>query len=186
MKNFRVRKKMNDVKFTKPGTAELKGWKVIVSATDNEDIVYVFWDVPLNYKDGDKVRKPAPGFVYTSCLTNLKFADPQPEPQKEPELFEAPRDVEQNLDTTIFPEDHRQSNPGLHMLYTKWAIPHLVELDKAITTFGNFSNLNMLGVVQALFAERKKLVTENAAYAEADEILKSIRKRGGISAEEVS
>jgi hypothetical protein len=56
----------------------------------------------------------------------------------------------------------------------------LVEIDKAIDTFNGFSNLNMLGVLDALFTERKKLVTENAAYAEADEILKTIRKHGGL------
>lgn len=86
----------------------------------------------------------------------------------------APVEVEVNMYTTVFPKDHRQTNPGLHMLYTKTAVVHLVEIDKAIRTFGNFANLNMLDIQSALFTERKKLVTENAAYAEADEILKSI------------
>ena len=88
-------------------------------------------------------------------------------------------DSERNLDTMTFPEDYRKSNPGLHMLYTKWAIPHLVEIDKAIHKFDSFSNLNMLGVTIALFKEREKLVKENAAYAEADAILKTIQKHGG-------
>lgn len=89
-------------------------------------------------------------------------------------------EVEPNLDTMTFAQDHRKINPGLHMLYTKLAVPHLVEIDKAIRTFNNFNNLNMLGMLDALFTERKKLVTENAAYAEADDILKTIRKHGGV------
>lgn len=91
----------------------------------------------------------------------------------------AVEDSERHLDTMTFPEDYRKSNPGLHMLYTKWAIPHLVEIDKAIHKFDSFSNLNMLGVTIALFKEREKLVKENAAYAEADAILKTIQKHGG-------
>lgn len=92
-------------------------------------------------------------------------------------------DNEPNLDLMKFSEDYRESNPKLHMLYTKWAIPHLVEIDKALRKFDSFSNLNMLGVTIALFKEREKLVKENAAYAEADAILKTIQKCGGYPQE---
>lgn len=84
-----------------------------------------------------------------------------------------------DIDVKVFPNDHRKTNAALHMLYTKWAVRHLVEIDKALKTFYDFSNMNMLGVTEALRNERKKLTTENAAYAEADDILQSIFKQQG-------
>lgn len=83
---------------------------------------------------------------------------------KEKEVFE----------TMTFKEDFRNSNPGLHHLYVTWFIKHLHVLDKAIKEIDNLSSTSMVSVQLALYNERKKLVEENAAYYEANEILKSI------------
>lgn len=174
----------------KRGKAELDGWEVLVNGTENKDIAFVFFERRLDGSGpGAGQRRPSPGFVYTEALINLQFSPPEEkEMTKTEKVVEASvteadpvafKDPEINLDTMTFPQDHRKSNPGLHMLYTKWAIPHLVEIDKAIRRFDGFSNLNMMGVMDALFTERKKLVEENAAYAEADAILKTIQKHGG-------
>lgn len=86
-----------------------------------------------------------------------------------------------DIDVMVFANDYRKTNAGLHMLYTKCAVKHLVEIDKAIKSFCNFSNINMLGPIEALVSERRKLTTDNAAYAEADDILESINKQKGSS-----
>lgn len=73
-------------------------------------------------------------------------------------------------------EDWRTKNPALHMLYVKTATQHLTSIDKTIRRFSRYSNLNMLDVICALENERKKLIEENTAYADADEILQLIAK----------
>lgn len=73
-----------------------------------------------------------------------------------------------------FKYDHRMSNPGLHILYTKWACKHLHTIRKQIMELNGFSNVNMIAVSNALVREYQRLVRENAAYADAHEILESM------------
>lgn len=75
-----------------------------------------------------------------------------------------------------FIKDQRETNPRLHMLYTKWAVEHLVVIDEFHRKLHNFANMNMLDLCEVIGNEREKLTTENAAYAEADEIIKLIEK----------
>lgn len=74
-----------------------------------------------------------------------------------------------------YDKDHRESNPGLHLLYVKWAVLHLKEIDNCMEKLLKFSNINLHDVVQAMHLEREKLITENAAYADANEILLSLQ-----------
>lgn len=77
-----------------------------------------------------------------------------------------------------FKDDLRKINPDLHMLYTKWGVKHLHMIDKMLKSLGGTSNLNiMFGPYAALKGARAKLVKNNAAYADADEILKSLSKK---------
>lgn len=82
-----------------------------------------------------------------------------------------------SLNLDIYPDDWRKDKPALHMLYTKSAVKHLVEMEKAIRTFDGFGSLNMRDVTMALIKERDRLVNNNAAYAEAQEILSSINEK---------
>lgn len=85
-------------------------------------------------------------------------------------------DEQSLLDTGhVFESDFRKENPSLHLLYTVTAVPHLRAIDRALQTFWEFSNLNMHGPAEALQKERNLLLTTNAAYCQADEILKSIK-----------
>jgi hypothetical protein len=86
----------------------------------------------------------------------------------------SPLTKEENIEVKTFKSDFRNSNPKLHLLYTKWAIQHLSEIDKMLKKLFGFSNINMLDVGWALKEQVVKLINENAAYAEAQEILDSI------------
>ncbi len=70
-----------------------------------------------------------------------------------------------------FTEDWRETKPGLHMLYVKWGVTHLQAIDKCVKKLSAFSNGNLNDAICALAKERHKLVTTNAAYADADELL---------------
>lgn len=72
----------------------------------------------------------------------------------------------------LFERDERKTNPGLHRLYVEWAVKHLAVFEKAIQAFSTQSNLNALDGPAALFTERDKLIQTNAAYAEADKLIK--------------
>jgi hypothetical protein len=74
-----------------------------------------------------------------------------------------------------FTEDRRTDNPGLHLLYVKWAIMHLRSIDNALKDLERHSNLNLLDIMQAMHVERQKLVDTNAAYADAQEIITAYR-----------
>ncbi len=74
----------------------------------------------------------------------------------------------------VFKEDLRKQNPALHLLYVKWAVKHLVLLEECTEKLFGVSNLNMLRPAVALQRERAKLIRENAAYFDADEILQEI------------
>ena len=73
-----------------------------------------------------------------------------------------------------FEEDQRKTNPGLHLIYTKWACRHLTILDRMIQELNDCANINMDDPCLALANARAHLVNTNAAYADADEILKLI------------
>ena len=72
-------------------------------------------------------------------------------------------------------ESYRDSDPGLHYLYVRSAIKHLIAIDQVIQRLWDFSNMNLLDSCDALMKERKHLLDTKAAYAEADEWLKEIR-----------
>jgi hypothetical protein len=74
----------------------------------------------------------------------------------------------------VFKEDYRGTNPGLHFFYFTSAIQHLREVDKAIATLSEMANGNLLDLTQSMFRERRKLVHSNAAYAEADILLRQL------------
>lgn len=75
-------------------------------------------------------------------------------------------------------EDHSKSNPGLHLHYIKTAVRHLIIIDKSLAAFSGCANLNMHGPYDALWGARQQLIAENMAYAEADEILKIVARKG--------
>jgi len=74
-----------------------------------------------------------------------------------------------------FKEDQRKENPGLHLLYTKRAITHLAQIEEIQKKLSSFSNTNMIDISLSVERERQKLIKNNAAYADANEILDSIR-----------
>lgn len=80
-------------------------------------------------------------------------------------------------ETTPHVRDYRDSNPKLHLLYVKWAVEHLSTIDKMAKKLFKFSNTNMYEVGSGLVEAAKKLCRENTAYADADEILRSIDKK---------
>lgn len=95
-------------------------------------------------------------------------------------IVDEPQDAIKNiliskLDNGIFAEDHRKTKPGLHLFYTKNAVIHLMEIEKTIKTFCDFADFNMLNIVDVLIQARQQLIDNKAAYAEANDILDSIR-----------
>ena len=80
------------------------------------------------------------------------------------------RDKDRNMN------DISKENPKLHMLYTKWACEHLTLINKMIRRLGDCDNINMLGPQEALMKEKRKLIKNDKAYADANEIIKSIKK----------
>jgi predicted RNA-binding protein with PIN domain len=79
----------------------------------------------------------------------------------------------------VFTEDRRGDKMSLHLLYTKQAITHLRMIDNTLRKLHEFANTNMIGVASALAEQRDLLVNGNAAYAEADKILKSLGLSSG-------
>jgi hypothetical protein len=79
--------------------------------------------------------------------------------------------------TPKFKQDWRKAKPALHLLYTKWAVGNLVAIDRALKKLADTHNISMFGAIFALKKERAKLVAEDAAYADANEILQ-IAKTG--------
>jgi len=68
-------------------------------------------------------------------------------------------------------ETLRETNPGLHALYVRWAIKHLLSIRKCINELSSHSNCNMMDSISALYKEYNKLTKNNAAYEEAHEII---------------
>jgi hypothetical protein len=75
-----------------------------------------------------------------------------------------------------YKSDLRIENPSLHLLYVKWAVQHLTCINKAIVSFAKFGNFNMNEVIIATAEARDNLIKNNAAYADASEIIESINK----------
>lgn len=82
----------------------------------------------------------------------------------------------------VFRSDFREENPKLHALHVKWALIHLTavgECYRKLTSFSDlntydFSDLNTYDFAQALGDVLRRKLQEDAAYAEASEILDSI------------
>ena len=74
-----------------------------------------------------------------------------------------------------FISDFRGKNPPLHLLYVKWAVLDLGTIGKAIEMFRASSRNYATGPVLALIKERDKLIHEEAAFADAWDILQGIR-----------
>ena len=68
--------------------------------------------------------------------------------------------------------DFRESNPGLHRLYVEYAVGDLATINKAIKMLDARAHTSLSGVMCAIFAERDKLIAEDAAFAEAARLLK--------------
>lgn len=71
--------------------------------------------------------------------------------------------------------DFSEENPGLHLLYVKWACKHLAMIDKMIAKLHNQSNTNLHDFITALQEVRAAKVHTCRAYRDADEILVMIR-----------
>lgn len=63
------------------------------------------------------------------------------------------------------------ANPSLYLLYVKQAVQHLRSLDKCIAELREYHNANLHAVVESMECEKEKLIAENPAYQEAEEIL---------------
>lgn len=81
------------------------------------------------------------------------------------------------MKTPQFQSDFRKTNPALHLLYVKWAVANLVTLDRAIKQIEKRGHNSLNEACRALIKERNKLVKEDAAHADANEILQ-IAKSG--------
>ena len=73
-----------------------------------------------------------------------------------------------------FIQDFRKTNPALHLLYVKWAVRHLAMVRKMIGMLMDESNLNTYDFARALVTQCETHIAEQAAYADAHEILESI------------
>lgn len=82
--------------------------------------------------------------------------------------------VEQTELNEGFKEDYSEKNPGLHLLYVKWAVKHLYEVNKMIIRLDQFHNVNMVDFVLAIIKEKEKIIKSNKAYFDANEIIESI------------
>lgn len=83
------------------------------------------------------------------------------------------------LKRVSFKEDYRVSNPSLHLFYVKSAVVILTAMDKASQSLGVLSNTQVWPAMSAIQRERDALVSRNAAFADADEIMRSIGLPGG-------
>jgi hypothetical protein len=71
-----------------------------------------------------------------------------------------------------YQSDNREKNPNLHLLYVKWAARSLAEIDRCIKRIVDIGQVSSLSVVAAMHQERQRLVDTDAAYADADAIIK--------------
>lgn len=73
-----------------------------------------------------------------------------------------------------FTSDFRKSNPGLHRLYVEYAVDDLATINKALKMLDARGHTCLSGPMCALFAERDKLIAEDAAFAEASKLLRIV------------
>lgn len=76
----------------------------------------------------------------------------------------------------IFSSDHRRDNPNLHMLYVKTAVRHLTMVDRMVKELYEESNWNATLFAEALSEKRDHMVESDAAYADADEMIRQLRR----------
>lgn len=69
-----------------------------------------------------------------------------------------------------------ESNPGLHAIYTRIAVEHLLLIDDMIKQLHECLNSNLCDTIESLNHERDKLVKTDPAYADAQEIIGVIRR----------
>jgi hypothetical protein len=107
--------------------------------------------------------------VLLALYSTVGFAHGEGSKSMRGEKKEAVPEVKQG-----FKADWRKENPSLHLLYVKTAIRHLIILDQMIQRLSDESNLNLLDATVALGREREILVRENAAFADAHEVLRDL------------
>lgn len=78
------------------------------------------------------------------------------------------------MTTNVMERDWREENPGLHLLYVKWAIKHLSMVHRMIKELMGESSLNTYDAAMALQDWMDKTVRTDAAYADANEMLLSV------------
>lgn len=71
--------------------------------------------------------------------------------------------------------DFSESNPGLHKLYVETAARHLGIVDKMMRRLDKESNLNTTDFINALHLVRESKVKHDAAYRDADRIIRSMK-----------
>lgn len=74
-----------------------------------------------------------------------------------------------------FKDDNRKTNPALHLFLVKNACRNLAVIDRCTRMMVDRAALSLMEPIVALEKERMRLVQEDAAYSDADEILSSIR-----------
>lgn len=73
-----------------------------------------------------------------------------------------------------FESDFRKTNPPLHLFYVKLACRNLSIIDRHLMELDAASSTSLADLSVAVRRERQKLVEEDAAYADAHEILLAI------------
>jgi hypothetical protein len=77
--------------------------------------------------------------------------------------------------TAVHVQEARRENPGLHALYVRTAVQHILALNKAIDDLGRFSNTNLMDAQIALVKARDFLIDTDPAFVDANEILDGIQ-----------
>lgn len=70
-----------------------------------------------------------------------------------------------------FSSDHRESNPGLHALYVKWAVQTLTDVQTALEALESRSQWTSSRLALALRTEMQAIISEDAAFHDAAAIL---------------
>jgi hypothetical protein len=80
-------------------------------------------------------------------------------------------------ETRKFKYDWREINPKLHLLYVKNAVEHLSIANAAVKKLLACSNIHSTAIAVAMLKEISKLTRDNAAWADAEEIISSTKVR---------
>jgi len=73
-------------------------------------------------------------------------------------------------------KEARTANPSLHLLYTGWAVKHILLLNDCMAKLAETSNSNLLAAQSALANAREDLIQTDPAFFEADAILAGIQE----------